>query len=99
MQNRQKDEIVRDILTSANGGATISRIMFRAYVSHGQAKGYLGELIEKDLIECDVFVREYRTTSKGIEYLNATERMSEMLQLDIRRAVSNKSKELQTFVF
>jgi predicted transcriptional regulator len=46
MQNRQKDEMIRDILTVSNGGATITNIMFKAFTSHAQAKAYLGELIE-----------------------------------------------------
>jgi len=92
MQNRQKDEIVTDILISANGGATISKIMFRAYLSHGQAKVYLGELVGCDLLEYDSFIKQYRTTAKGLNYLCAVDLMSEMLSVETKRS-SMKSTE------
>jgi predicted transcriptional regulator len=90
MQNRQKDEMVRDILTVSNGGATISQIMFKAYTSHSQAKSYLGELIQSAFLEYDPLDRKYRTTSKGLEYLQAADRMAEMLTINTRRSVANK---------
>lgn len=92
MQNRQKDEMIRDILTVANSGAAITQIMFKAYTSHAQAKSYLGELIENAFIEFDNIDRKYRTTPKGLEYLQAAERMSEMLTINTRRSVANKQK-------
>src|SRR5439155_10605181 len=78
MRNRQKDEMTRDILTVSNGGAIISHIMFKAYASHAQAKSYLGELIENGLVAYDELDRKYRTTAKGLEYLQAMESISEM---------------------
>jgi|SRR5581483_5293361 len=90
MQNRQKDEMIRDILTVANGGAAITQIMFKAYTSHAQAKSYLGELIQNAFIEYDGLDRKYRTTSKGLEYLQAVDRMSEMLTVNTRRSVAGK---------
>jgi len=92
MQNRQKDEIIRDILTVSNGGARISHIMFKAYLSHGQAKGYLGELIGQGFMEYDSIERTYCTASKGMEYLQAAEKMSEMLAVTTR-SMANKSIE------
>jgi predicted transcriptional regulator len=32
VQNRQKDEIVREILAVCNGGSLITRVMFHAYI-------------------------------------------------------------------
>ena len=90
MQNRQRDEISRDILTVSNGGATITQIMFKAYMSHGQAKCYLSELIENRFIEFDELNRTYRTTVNGLEYLNAMERISGMLVINTRRSAANK---------
>jgi len=99
MQNRQKDEIIRDILAVCNGGSVISRIMFHAYISHAQAKAYLGELIEKGLVETDIFSsRKYIATSKGIEYLQGLERMSEMLAIETRRSVKSNSDTLMAMV-
>jgi len=99
MQNRQKDEMVRDILSVANGGATITHIMFKAFASHTQAKAYLGELTENGFVEYDLLDRKYRTTPKGLEYLQVAEKMSEMLAIsEIRRSVAGrKSTEVYQF--
>jgi predicted transcriptional regulator len=64
--------------------------MFHAYITHSQAKGYLGELIEKGLVETDTFnSKKYYATSKGIEYLAGLESMSEMLAIETRRTVNS----------
>ena len=92
MRNRQKDEIMRDILQTAQGGAGITKIMFHAYLTHGQAKEYSQLLLESGLLELDSesgSMKQYRTTHKGIEYLAAIERMSEMLPISTRRSAKN----------
>ncbi len=89
--------MVRDILTVSNGGATISQIMFKAYTSHAQAKSYLGELIRGAFLEYDPLDRKYRTTSKGLGYLQAADRMAEMLTISTRRSVASKSAEAYQF--
>ena len=89
--------MVRDILTVSNGGATISQIMFKAYTSHAQAKSYLGELIRSAFLEYDPLDRKYRTTSKGLGYLQAADRMAEMLTISTRRSVASKSAEAYQF--
>jgi predicted transcriptional regulator len=89
MRNRQKDEIMRDILYSAQGGAGITKIMFHAYLTHGQAKEYTQSLIRNGLLDQDSesgSLRQFRTTPKGVEYLNAIESMSDMLAIETRRA-------------
>jgi len=89
MRNRQKDEIMRDILYSAQGGASITKIMFHAYLTHSQAKEYTQALMGNGLLEQDVesgSLRQFRTTTKGVEYLSAVERMSDMLAIETRRA-------------
>jgi predicted transcriptional regulator len=90
MQNRQKDEIIRDILSVCNGGCIISRIMFHTYISHAQARSYLGELIQEGLVEMDIFnSRKYFATPKGIEYLAGLETMTEMLAIETKRSVKS----------
>jgi predicted transcriptional regulator len=92
MRNRQKDEIMRDVLQTAQGGAGITKIMFHAYLTHGQAKEYCQLLLENGLLEIDAAsgsLKQYRTTHKGIEYLSAIETMSEMLPIATRRSAKN----------
>lgn len=80
---------MRDVLYSAQGGAGITRIMFHAYLTHTQAKEYTQALISNGLLEQDIeaaSLRQFRTTAKGVEYLAAAERMSDMLAIETRRA-------------
>jgi predicted transcriptional regulator len=89
MRNRQKDEIMRDVLHSAQGGAGITKIMFHAYLTHSQAKEYTQMLMQSGLLEQDTessSLRQFRTTPKGVEYLAAIERMSDMLAIETRRS-------------
>ena len=86
MQNRQKDEIARDIMSVSNGGVYITKIMFHAYMTHGQVKLYLNQLIEKGLVEHDKLERKFYTTPKGMEYLATFESMRQLLPLVTRRA-------------
>ena len=85
---------MRDILHTAQGGAGITKIMFHAYLTHGQAKEYSQILVENALLELDGesgSMKQYRTTHKGIEYLAAIERMSEMLPIATRRSAKSNA--------
>jgi predicted transcriptional regulator len=84
MRNRQRDEVMRDVLQTAMGpGAGISRIMFSACLSHSQATAYLSQMMEDGLVVNDVEKgkRYYRTTPKGVEYLAGLNSMCELLQI------------------
>jgi predicted transcriptional regulator len=94
MRNRQKDEIMRDVLYTAQGGAGITKIMFHAYLTYSQAKEYIQLLAKNGLLENDDSsgsVKQFRTTPKGLEYLAAVERMSDMLAITTRRANAGAS--------
>jgi predicted transcriptional regulator len=96
MLNRQRDEIVRDILTTAGRhpeGVGITTIMFRSYLSHNQAKGYLADLVEKGLLDnsnTGLGKNFYRTSPKGVEYLSALSSMTEMLVVETMRHAKNQ---------
>jgi predicted transcriptional regulator len=91
MQNRQKEEMIMDILTSVYDGAMISHIMRKAYLSHGQAKLYLGELSKKGLLDVNIHTRQYKITSKGVQYLTAIQYISDMLDItSIKRKALTK---------
>ena len=86
MLNRQKHEMYRDILAVCNGGSLITHVMFRTYITHAQAKAYLGELIDAGLVEYDAPEKKYHTSNKGLQYLNALESMTEMFAIETRKA-------------
>ncbi len=51
MKYRSRTEIVANILDAANGGATKTKIMYKAFLSYTQLKEYFSILIENNLIE------------------------------------------------
>jgi predicted transcriptional regulator len=44
MKNRSRTELASNILEAANGGATKTKIMYRAFLSYAQLKEYLAML-------------------------------------------------------
>jgi predicted transcriptional regulator len=77
--NRGSMEIMGDILSLSAEGVTITRIVYRANLSHMQASRYLRELLVADLIEQLEGKKQYKMTTKGRRYLVAYERMKQML--------------------
>src|SRR5437660_1786551 len=70
MKYRSRSEIVGLLLDSANGGgATKTKLMYKAYLSFNQLKEYLTLLVENALIEYEEGMSTYRTTVKGIRLL------------------------------
>jgi predicted transcriptional regulator len=81
MKYRSRTEIVSNILDAANGGgATKTKIMYKAFLSYGQLKEYLSVLIENNLLEYLDGTQTYKTTEKGFNYLKMHNEMGELLQ-------------------
>ena len=76
MKYRSRSEIVGLLLGAANGGgATKTKLMYKAYLSFNQLKEYLTLLVENALIEYEEGMRTYRTTEKGIRLLKIQSEM------------------------
>jgi len=69
MKYRSRTEIVGNILEAANGGATKTKIMYKAFLSYVQLKEYLSVLIENNLLEYIDGTHKFKTTEKGLNYL------------------------------
>jgi predicted transcriptional regulator len=79
MKYRSRTEIVGLILEAANGGgATKTKIMYKAFLSFAQLREYLTMLQENGLIEHEGGKQTYRTTEKGISLLQVYEKMCEL---------------------
>ena len=81
MKNRSRTEIVGNILDAANGGATKTKIMYKAYLSYNQLREYLSVLIENNLIEYIDGTQTYKTTEKGLHFLKMYNEIAELLQV------------------
>jgi predicted transcriptional regulator len=84
MKYRSRTEIVAMILEAANGGATKTRIMYKAFLSYAQLREYLSVLIENNLLEYLEGLQNYKTTEKGLNFLKMHNEIGELLQTSIK---------------
>jgi predicted transcriptional regulator len=81
MKYRSRTEIASNMLEAANGGgATKTKIMYRAFLSYAQLKEYLGYLTENNLLTYYTEDGTYRTTTKGIKFLATTRQLDGLLE-------------------
>jgi len=86
MKYRSRTDIVGLILEAANGGATKTRIMYKAFLSYAQLKEYLGVLLQNEVLEYEDETQLIRTTEKGIRLLQMYNLFDEMMSIEsIRR--------------
>ena len=81
MKYRSRTEIVGNILEAANGGATKTKIMYKAFLSYVQLKEYLSVLIENNLLEYLDGTHKFKTTEKGLNFLKMHNEIGELLQI------------------
>jgi predicted transcriptional regulator len=85
MKYRSRTEIVSNILDAANGGgATKTKIMYKAFLSYAQLREYLSVLIENSLLEYLEGNQKYKTTEKGLNLLKMHNEMGELLQTKVK---------------
>ena len=80
MGNRSRTEIVSNILDAANGGATKTKIMYKAFISYNQLKEYISLLIQNNLLEYRDGTKTFKTTEKGLYFLKTHSEIGELLQ-------------------
>ena len=84
MKYRSRTEIVSMILEAANGSATKTKIMYKAFLSYAQLKEYLSVLIENNLLEYLEGSQTYKTTEKGFNFLRMHNEIEELLQTSVK---------------
>lgn len=80
MKYRSRTDIASQILEAANGGATKTKIMYKAFLSYAQLRDYLDALSGNDLLSYDLEAREYKTTEKGMKFLSVYNQMGMVMQ-------------------
>ena len=75
------------ILDAANGGTTKTKIMYFAFLSYNQLNEYLSILIENNLIEYLDGTKTFKTTEKGLNYLN--------IHNEIRKLVPQQNTDIK----
>jgi predicted transcriptional regulator len=84
MKYRSRTEIVGNILDAANGGATKTKIMYKAFLSYVQLKEYLSVLIENNLLEYIGGTHKFKTTEKGLNFIKMHNEIGELLLTTIK---------------
>lgn len=79
MKYRSRTDISVLILEAANGGATKTKIMYKAFLTYLQLKEYLTMLSENGLLEFQEETQNYRTTEKGLRLLQIYNRVDRLV--------------------
>src|SRR5919206_2209438 len=90
MKHRTETEIIALILEAINNNssrATQTRIMYEAFLSYTQLKGYLSSLLVRDLIEYQKEDRFYTITEKGMHFLQVYGQLNQLQTSGIFKAM------------
>jgi|Tabmets5t2r1_1033131.scaffolds.fasta_scaffold69012_1 predicted transcriptional regulator len=81
MRYRSRIEIISRILEIANGGnITKSKILYQSFLSYDKMKEYLEVLTKTDLISYDLDTHTFKTTEKGLRFLDIYNQMDDMIK-------------------
>jgi predicted transcriptional regulator len=83
MGQRSKIDIISDILEAANkiNGTNSTMIMYKAFLTYTQLKNYLQTLTEMGLLSYDKDTRTFKTTEKGLRFLNTYYRIEDAMKM------------------
>ena len=92
-KRRDRLYIIAEILVIAKDGSLKTQIMYRANLSFAQLNEYLNFLLKRELIKVDTEKNKtfYKTTSKGVKYLENYEEISNLLRKGNRNPVKANS--------
>jgi predicted transcriptional regulator len=76
MKKRDSVDISADILRLAQGGAIKTRIVYGANLNFKIVEGYLSRLMGLGLLENKDGRKVYRTTEKGLAFINRYEELT-----------------------
>ena len=81
-KRRDRLYIIAEILVTAKDGSLKTQIMYRANLSFAQLNEYLNFLLKRELLKVNAENKKtfYKTTSKGVKYLENYEEISSLLR-------------------
>ena len=80
MRYRNRTEIITQILETANGGgATKTKIMYKAFLRYDKLQEYLMILTQSDLLHYDSRTHTFRTTEQGLNFIEAYNQIDELM--------------------
>jgi predicted transcriptional regulator len=99
-KNRNRMEIVSNILDIARNGALKTHLMYKANLSYMVVTQYLSFLIKSGLIE-EIFAEDgptrlYKTSAKGFKYLEVYQDLQSIAGLQSQKAIQPSSSVIFT---
>jgi predicted transcriptional regulator len=97
MRSRSYIDIVGEILDAANErrGVGKNRLMFKAFLSHSQFKEYMKLLTKNGLLRSDIGTQTYKTTEKGVRFLEAYNRIYDVIEVTPKREQEQQQQQEQ----
>lgn len=86
LKYRSRFDIIGVMLQAAVRGATKTRLMYDAFLSHSQAEEYISFLLGKKLICLAEDNKHYRPTEKGLRFLVMFAEMKDAVAVEIASA-------------
>ena len=81
MKYRSRTEIFGEILTVTRGtGVSRTKVMYKTILTFLQAREYLSILTERGLIHFDKTTQTYRTTERGLKFLDKYSELSQLMK-------------------
>ena len=78
---RDHTDIMAQVLHAASGGSTATKIMYKAFLSFNQLKECSTLLSTSELLTFDQKIKIFRTTPKGLEFVDMYDKLNELLGL------------------
>jgi predicted transcriptional regulator len=93
MRHRSKTDIFCDILDASNdkSGVMKTKIMYKASLSYTQLKEYMPVLTASGLLQYDAKTQTFKTTEKGLRFLNTYNWISEAMKIESSISSSSSS--------
>ena len=82
---RSRADIISVILKSSDPGASITKIMYNAYLSYALVKKYINFLKENQMVTYEEKTRFYKTTDKGKRFLRMHEEINKMFNSKLNK--------------
>ena len=80
MGYRSRTEIISQILDTANGGITKTKLMYKVFLSHDQLKDYLAVITQSGLLRFDFVSRTFMATEKGLRFLYLYNQIDQLMK-------------------
>ena len=95
MRYRSRIDIISQILEVANGGGvTKTNITYKAFLSYAQMTEYLRILAKTDLLSYDIHTHTFKTTEKGLRFLDIYNQMDDMIKASAPAAPEQHQQRL-----